>query len=193
MRLKYSTALLLIIFFVTLVKADQQLVKDTALMKTDEQLVKDTTDVVARFYEVLLQKEEPTVAQENELFDHAHCGIKVAIGDKLKIPETEPGILQVFRKNKELFLPAGMRSKKEIIISSPFQLVRNLVEYKDKGNSSYEIIVLMADRGPDDLAHSRTVIFSVTGGKINPDSIRTKAADGPMTLELVLESKLPNK
>ena len=194
MKLTHMVALLLLIFFTTLVKADEQITKDATVVNADEQLVKDTTEVVTCFYKVLLQKEEPSISQEKDLFDYDHSGIKAAIADKLKIPETEPGILQVFRKNKELFLPAGMKSLKEIIISSPFQFVRNLVEYKEKNNSSYEIIALLPEIGVD-VSHIRMIFFSVTGGKINPDTIRVRISgyDGPMTLDLVTEDKLPQK
>lgn len=194
MKTIYKIAMLLIIVFATLSKADEQTPKNTAVGEQNEQLVKSTTDTVTSFYKVLLQKEEPTIAQEKELFNcnPSMAVMKGVITDKMQIPATEPGILQVFRTNKELFLPVGMKSTKDIIISSPFQFVRNLERYKDSNNLEYDVIALLAERRSDG-DHFRTVFFSVVGGKINPDAIRVGGYDGPLTLELALKGKLIRK
>jgi len=141
------------------------------------------TDLVASFYKAMLQKEEPTLAQETSLFgERLSLRYDLPAGDQGK--DTDPVILRFFRKHREWFLPLGKLSTEQYMsmvqISSPFNFVRGVQSmYDPKKGSRTEYVMAMFDHSATaEDALTRTVVFSFERGKISAPCIRLGGFDG---------------
>jgi hypothetical protein len=148
----------------------------------------ELTDIVASFYKVLLQKEPPTLEQEENLFG-LRSSLRVNLLARKKGADTDPVVLQLFRQNRDLFLPLGKDLTTEdymsaVQISTPFNFVRRLETYKEKAPAGRGYV--MALFGHDFRVRpqrSRTIVFSIEGGKIDPDDIYLDGFQGQLTME----------
>jgi len=138
------------------------------------------TDLVASFYKALLQKEEPTLAQETSLFgEKPRFRAEMLPGDQGKA--TDPVILRFFRKHREWFLPLGKLSTEQYMswvrISSPFNFVRSVQGMAEKKGREYVMAMFMHDATAK-YARERTVVFPFDDGKISAGGICLGGFDG---------------
>ena len=150
----------------------------------------DPTDLVVSFYKVLLQKEEPTLQQEEKLFG-LHNPLRGNLLARKKGADTDPVVLQLFRQHRELFLPLGKLSAEDYLsaiqISSPFNFVRSLATIKGKAPDGWAYVMAM-------FVHDvkakpprfRTIVFEIEDGKIDPVAICLDGFGGKMILEKFL-------
>jgi len=150
----------------------------------------DSTDLVVSFYKVLLQKEEPTLQQEEKLFG-LHDPLRTNLLARKKGADTDPVVLQLFRQHRELFLPLGKLSAEDYLsaiqISSPFNFVRSLATIKGKAPDGWAYVMAM-------FVHDvkakpprfRTIVFEIEDGKIDPVAICLDGFGGKMILEKFL-------
>jgi len=137
------------------------------------------TDLVASFYKALLQKEEPTLAQETSLF-----GEKPSFRDDLPAGDqgkgNDPVILRFFRKHREWFLPLGKLSTEQYMLrvrlSSPFNFVRTVQGMHKKKGLEYVMAMFNHDATAED-GRTRTVVFPFEDGKIWVIGIRLGGSD----------------
>jgi hypothetical protein len=138
------------------------------------------TDLVASFYKALLQKEEPTLAQETSLFgEKPRFRLEMLPDDQGKA--TDPVILRFFRKHREWFLPLGKLSTEKYMsgvrISSPFNFVRTVQGMEEK--KSRECVIARFDHdAAAQYARDRTVVFPFEDGKISAGGIELGGFDG---------------
>lgn len=141
-----------------------------------------TTEVVVSFYKVLMQKEAPTLEQEKELLTES-SGLRKTILSRQKGGENKPVILQLFRQHKDLFLPANMKKLSDIQVSSPFGFVRNLERTKTHRKvGGCNVMVLFLDKEAKP-ARFHSIVFDVSGGKIDPDGISFDGFEGETAYE----------
>jgi hypothetical protein len=132
------------------------------------------TDLVASFYKALLQKEEPTLAQETSLFGETPSfRYKLPAGDQGKA--TDPVFLRFFRKHREWFLPLGKFVTEQYLsscvrISSPFRFEGNV--------QSVFVMAWFVHNATVEDGRDRTVVFSFERGKISVPCIRPGGFDG---------------
>jgi hypothetical protein len=149
-----------------------------------------TSDLVATFYKVLLQKKEPTLQQEKDLFG-LESSLRINLLARKKGAETDPVVLNLFRQHRDLFLPLGKWSDEQyavaIQITSPFVFVRSLARPKVKApeGSCYVMAMFVHDPRPDRPKNvpprHRTIIFGIDEGKIDPYEIYMDGFEGEMT------------
>jgi hypothetical protein len=154
------------------------------------------TELVATFYKVLLQKEEPTLQQEKDLFG-LDSPLRLNLIARKKGVATEPVILNLFRKNRDLFLPLGKLSDEQYLgaiqLTSPFDFVTSLNQIKGKAPEGWGCVMalfvheLRPDRPKNEKPRFRTVIFSIENGKIQADGIWLDGFQGQLTGEKFLE------
>ena len=130
-------------------------------------------DLVVAFYRALLQKETPTLEQEQALFGGTRDTIrKRLIRDGLG-RENEPVILNTFRLHKEKFFPPHLRALNDVRIFSSFQQVRMMGESRSLYDHGYGYVQAVfqeaASAWPD--GRNRTIVFEILDGKIIPDMI----------------------
>lgn len=133
------------------------------------------TDLVASFYKALLQKEEPTLAQETSLFgeEPSFLRYRLPAGDQGKA--TDPVILRFFRKHREWFLPLGKLSTEQYLSSG----VRISTPFRFEGNAQSVFVMAMFDHSATaEDGRTRTVVFPVEDGKISAPCIRLGGFDG---------------
>lgn len=132
------------------------------------------TDLVASFYKALLQKEEPTLAQETSLFgEKPSFRYKLPAGDRGKA--TDPVILRFFRKHREWFLPLGKLSTEQYLSSG----VRISTPFRFEGNvQSVFVMAWFVHNATAEDGRDRTVVFSFERGKISVPCIRPGGFDG---------------
>jgi len=144
------------------------------------------TDLVASFYKAMLQKEEPTLAQETSLFGEkssytAALRNDLPAGDQGK--DTDPVILRFFRKHREWFLPLGKLTTEQYLsgvrISSPFKFVR-CVQGMEKNKGSEFVMAMFMHDVTAEYARERTIVFPFEGwnGKISAGGICLGGFDG---------------
>jgi hypothetical protein len=154
------------------------------------------TELVATFYKVLLQKEEPTLQQEKDLFG-LDSPLRLNLIARKKGVANEPLILNLFRKNRDLFLPLGKLTDEQYLgavqLTSPFDFVTSLNQIKGKAPAGRGLVMAMfihdlrADKDKSMPQRFRTVIFSIEDGKIVADGIWLDGFQGQLTGEKFLE------
>jgi hypothetical protein len=148
------------------------------------------TELVASFYKALLQKEEPTLAQEVSLFgEKPEFGRNSLLpGDQGKV--NEPVMLRFFRKHRDWFLPKGKLSMEEyqalVRISSPFNFVRTVQATQEQKGLEYVLARFTADVTAE-YAQDHTVVFPLDNGKISAGSIMLGGFEGKMVVSWVGE------
>jgi hypothetical protein len=154
----------------------------------------ELTDLVASFYKVLLQKEAPTLEQEEKLFG-LRSPLRLNLLARNIGADTDPVVLQLFRQNRDLFLPLGKGLTTEdyfsaVQISSPFNFVCSLEGAKDKApETAYVMALFVHEVNPKGVpSRVRTVVFQIEGGKINPGAIYLDGFQGQITLEKFLKT-----
>lgn len=133
----------------------------------------DPTELVVSFYKALLQDTPPTLQQEKELFHDGYNLHNFFLKNQkdLKVTDTDPVILTLFRKHKELFLPRNEdKPLTNIHISSPFNFVRNLERPKGKREDSYVLAMFNYDKKAES-SPCYTVVFQIINGRIEPAGI----------------------
>lgn len=183
----------------------------TALL-SDEQITEDAgTDLVTRFYRVLLQEEPPTAEQEKQIFvPKSALRSSIAISQmglqeppytepmlrsqperekwrefSARIAEAGPLVLNHFRAHKEKFLPKHMTRTTSIQISTSFRLLRDLEKVHAEDKGSYVLVFFINDaKAPPGEMRFRTIIFSIEHGKIDPDAIYMDGFEGATSLEM---------
>jgi hypothetical protein len=154
------------------------------------------TDLVVSFYKVLLQKQEPTLQQEKDLFGLS-SPLRGNLLDRKKGNDADPVVLNLFRQHRDLFLPLGKLSAEDymtgIQISSPFNFVRSLASPKGKAPEGQAIVMAMfvhdvrSDRPKNVPPRFRTIVFHIEDGKISADGIYLDGFEGQLTLEKFFE------
>ena len=139
------------------------------------------TDLVASFYKALLQKEEPTLAQETSLFgEKPSFRYKLPAGDRGKA--TDPVFLRFFRKHREWFLPLGKLSTEQYLSSG----VRISTPFRFEGNvQSVFVMAWFVHNATAEDGRDRTVVFSFERGKISVPCIRPGGFDGESVTEKI--------
>jgi hypothetical protein len=163
--------------------------------------VSKLTELVATFYKVLLQKEEPTLQQEKDLFGLDNP-LRINLLARKKGVATDPLILNLFRQNRDLFLPLGKLTEEEyrggIQLTSPFDFVTSLNQIKGKAPEGRGLVMALfvhevqPDRSKNVPPRLRTIVFSIEGGKIQADAIWLDGFQGPTTFEKFFEM-IPDK
>lgn len=151
------------------------------------------TDIVAAFYKALLQETPPTLEQENALFG-PESGLRNRLVDAGLGKDKDPVILDFLRNHKELFLPKKMRRLDDVVISGTFNWVRDLVDMKDtpkKGNG-YVLVFFNEDaKAAIGQYRPRTIVFSLSDGKIAVGSIWLNGFGSESSLGEFLKVKIP--
>jgi hypothetical protein len=148
-------------------------------------------ELVTAFYRVLVHEKPPTYKEERELFG-PNSGLRVHLIDKSGAPQTQPVLLELFRKNRDLFLPKNMKDKKNIEyirISSLFTFLGSPARMSETPENSGYVIVLFVDDAEANPARFRTVMFDVTGGKLEADAIYFNGFEGETTHEKFFDQK----
>jgi hypothetical protein len=148
------------------------------------------SELVAYFYKVLLQKEEPTLVQETILFGKKSLLNYSLIAWK-KGKEGEPIILRYLRQHRDWFVPQGQPSAERCItgvrISSPFNFVRNVPDTANmKSHSEHGRCWVMVMFNHDDsakFASERSVAIPFEEYKIEAEMIELGGFDGKMVGE----------
>lgn len=149
------------------------------------------TDLVVSFYKVLLQKEPPTLQQEEKLFG-LHNPLRINLLARKKGVVTDPVVLQLFQQNRDLFLPLGKDLTTEdyfsaVQISSPFDFVSTIGAYKEKAPAGRAcVMALFVHDVKAKLGRLRTIVFDIEGGKIDPGAICLDGFGGQMIMEKFL-------
>ena len=133
------------------------------------------TDLVASFYKALLQKEEPTLAQETSLFgeEPSYLRYRLPAGDQGK--DTDPVFLRFFRKHREWFLPLGKSTTEQHLSSG----VRLSTPFRFEGNvQSVFVMAWFVNNVTVEDGRDRSVVFSLERGKISVPCIRPGGFDG---------------
>jgi hypothetical protein len=134
------------------------------------------TELVAYFYKVLLQKDEPTMAQEVSLFgENPDYRNELPLFDQGK--DTVPVLIRFCRKHRDWFLPKGKatadRYLSVIMISTPFTFKRTAKEDPGHGQTC-DFVIVKFDYNLTSKSHSGregSVVFPFDNGKISVGGI----------------------
>jgi ankyrin repeat protein len=144
------------------------------------------SDNVVSFYKALLQDAPPTIEQERALFDmdmNLTLRNQLISGSNGKSTDKDPVLLQLFRKNKAIFLPINSKHpENDIQISSEMYFLQSLSRTKDPpraGNG--DVLALFVRDGKAKPAQFRTIVFEFVRGKINADGIYLDGFEGKTT------------
>lgn len=186
----YAFIVLTIGLFCCLVYSDESKAPATATSMpiTVFPLGDAATDLVASFYKILVQENPPTLKQETDLFVTSSA-MRTSLAARRKVAAADPIVLQFFREHKEWFLPANMKSFDEIMISSSAHFIRSVERAKQQPeNGAGFVIVLVYDKNDHrQVIRTRTIVFQMAGGKIDPAVIYLDGFGGESTLEMVLK------
>jgi hypothetical protein len=129
------------------------------------------TEVVAEFYRLLLQDDEPTLEQEQALI--ADSGLRGNLVEAQGQDATKPLILRLSRQHKSLFLPDNYPEERllaSITLSSPFKFPRTLNSQRDD-DTKYVMATFLTD-WKNRPGHTRTIVFQITeDNRIDPEGI----------------------
>jgi len=157
------------------------------------------TEAVAAFYRVLVQDAPPTYEQEKEVFGSSASGLRVHLIDKTGASKTQPVLLELYRKHRDLFLPKNMKDAKDlsrVALSSWFTFVGRLgenahpIEQGPTGKRGGYVIAVFVDDPQAKSAHIRSVMFCVTeDGKLGADDMCLGGFDGQTAYEKFFDMK----
>jgi hypothetical protein len=152
------------------------------------------TDHVVAFYKALLQKEPPTLEQEQSLFNPTP-GLRSRMVLAGKGKANDPVILAFFREHKDLFFPKKLRSVDSVdnvVVSSTFHWIQNLKRKKEEPKGAGYVLALFLD-DPTAGPGFHTIVFSVMDGKIEAGEIWLDGYGNKSSLEEFLKVNIPEQ
>jgi hypothetical protein len=201
MKMKYAIACIVVFLGAGLllnVASSKDASTTTPATRPDGKTV-TPTEAVAAFYRVLVQDAPPTYEQEKGVFGSSASGLRVHLIDKTGASKTQPVLLDLYRKHRDLFLPKNMKDAKDancVALSSWFTFVgrpgknAHPIEGGPTGKRGGYVIACFVDDFKAKPAHNRSVVFSVTeDGKLDADCIYLGGFDGQSAYEKFFDMK----
>jgi hypothetical protein len=156
------------------------------------------SEAVAAFYRVLVQEGPPTREQEKDLFGDSG-GLKTHLIDKNGGSADRPALLELYRRNRDLFLPRNMKDPKSlggVRISSMFTFMGSPDQFaggsppRDRDNHGGYVLALFVNDVQAKPPHFRSVVFSVwDNGELGGDDMYFGGFDGQMSYEKFFDTK----